>query len=97
MAKKREAWQPPAYSETGEPNTYGKDDIRAIQAMAEGTAGEAEQKRALDCIINRLAMTYDEPFRTGADDVRCYLLGRRSVGLAIVKLIRLKPEIFENE
>ena len=65
--------------------------------MAQGNAGEQEQKRALDWIINTAAATYDEPFRPGSRDVVDYMLGRRSVGLAIVKLIKLKPEIFENE
>lgn len=86
-SKNRQVWHPP---------TYEKADIRAIQALVQGTAGEADQKRALDWIINVAAATYDEPFRPDADDVRCYMLGRRSVGLAIVKLLKLKPEVFND-
>lgn len=82
----RELWHPPPYS---------KEDIRAIQAVAQGNASEAEQMRALDWIINTAAATYDEPFRPGHPDVRDYMLGRRSVGLAVVKLMKLKPEIIE--
>ena len=89
---KREIWHPPPYE---------KPDVRAIQAIcacAEG--GEAptqhDCKRALDWIVNVAASTYDEPFRPGQPDVRDYMLGRRSVGLAIVKLMKLKPEIFEE-
>ena len=88
MSNKHESWHPPSYE---------KADIRAIQALAQGNAGEQDQKRALDWIINIAAATYDEPFRPGSQDAVNYMLGRRSVGLAIVKLIRLKPEIFENE
>lgn len=84
----REIWHPP---------TYEMDDIRAVQALAVGTASVVEQKRALDWIVNTAAQTYDEPFVPGQDDVRAYLLGRRSVGLAIVKLIKLKPELFRAE
>ena len=83
---KREIWHPPVYE---------KADIRAIQALAQGNASEQDQKRALGWIINTAASTYDEPFRPGSPDAVHYMLGRRSVGLAIVKLMKLKPEIFE--
>lgn len=91
----REAWHPP---------DYGKEQVRAIQALAAFASGASDQaptqldcQRSLDWIINTAAATYDEPFRPGQPDVRDYMLGRRSVGLAIVKLMKLKPEIFENE
>jgi hypothetical protein len=101
--RKREIWHPP---------TYSTADIRAIQALAlfaksaefPPEPGEevappsaAEVKRALDWIITKAAATYDEPFQAGQPDVRDYMLGRRSVGLAIVKLMSLKPGIFEKE
>ena len=84
---KRENWHPP---------TYEKEHVRAIQALAQGNATEQEQRAALDWIINVAAATYDEPFRPNSQDAVNYMLGRRSVGLAIVKLIKLKPEIFEE-
>jgi len=84
MAKsRRELWHPPEYD---------INDIRAIQALAQGKASEQDQQRALDWII-KAASTYDEPFRPGSSDVVNYMLGRRSVGLAIVKLIKLKPDV----
>lgn len=84
-SRPRAIWHPPPYQ---------LDDIRAVQALAAGTASPDEQKRALDWIVTTAAQTYDEPFVPGQDDVRAYLLGRRSVGLAIVKLTKLKPELF---
>ena len=84
MPDNRRNWHPP---------TYEKADIRALQALARGDAGEVEQKRALDWLINIAAATYDEPFRPGQQDAVNYMLGRRSVGLAIVKLLKLKPEL----
>jgi len=84
----REIWHPPSYE---------MEDIRAVQAVATGNASASEQKRALDWIVNTAAQTYEEPFVPDQDDVRSYVLGRRSVGLAIVKLIRLKPELFRAE
>jgi len=86
--KPREVWHPPEYD---------IPDVRAIQALASGTADEHLQKRALDWIINQAAATYDEPFRPGQPDVRDYMLGRRSVGLAIVKLIKIKIELLKED
>jgi hypothetical protein len=98
----REIWHPPEYDQA---------DIRAVQALVvyakaaeiPPEPGEevpipspAEVKRALDWIIHKAAATYDEPFRPGQPDVRDYMLGRRSVGLAIVKMATLKPAIFDG-
>jgi hypothetical protein len=87
---KRQRWHPPEYE---------KEDIRAMQALAIYATGQGEPpssqdvRRALDWIVYRAAGTYDEPFIAGQPDVKDYLLGRRSVGLAIIKLINLKPEV----
>jgi len=97
--QKREPWHPAEYEPA---------DIRAIQALAiyaksadvppqpgeePPTLTPIEARRALDWIVKKASATYDEPFRPGAPDTIAYLLGRRSVGLAIVKLISLKPEV----
>jgi hypothetical protein len=101
-AVKRQRWHPPLYE---------KADIRAIQALATWAAlamrpaepgqepeppSPAETKRALDWIVNTACATFDEPFQAGQSDVKDYMLGRRSVGLAIIKLINLKPEVFDK-
>lgn len=70
--------------------------MRAFQALAEGTASATDQKRVLDWLINVACSTYDEPFRPNSKDIIDYMLGRRSVGLAIVKLLKLKPEVIKN-
>lgn len=79
----RKPWHPP---------TYTDKDVYAIQALmmyAQGTTvncpGPSDVKRALDWIINRAAGTYEETF-TEDEGTRCYLQGRRSVGMAIVKM-----------
>ncbi len=101
MKKPRQVWHPPDYDP--------KVDVRAVQAIAAWAAAEPDEngvvlaepptsrdcKIFLDWIINEACGTYDEPFRPGDGDTVTYMLGRRSVGLAIVKLMRLKPEIFE--
>jgi hypothetical protein len=76
----REPWHPADY-EIG--------DVGAIQALTRGEASPEQQRRALDWIVNRAAMTYDEPFIPGKPDVSDYLAGRMSVGRQIVKLTKL--------
>ena len=95
MAKtsRRERWHPPAYD---------KQDVRAVHAIAAYAGGGGEPPtqqdcaRALDWIVNTACATYDEPFRPNEPDANNYMLGRRSVGLAIVKLMKLKPELFDE-
>lgn len=84
----KEQWHPP---------TYTDEDIIAIQSVAGYAAGRTETspsqgqcQRMLDWIINNAASTYDEPFRPDSQDTIAYMLGRRSVGLAIIKLMKLK-------
>ncbi len=98
---KKHNWHPP---------DYDKQDIRAIQSIAAWAAAEPDEhgvvlaepptsqdcKHALDWLINKACGTYDEPFRPNDTDAVFYMLGRRSVGLAIVKLMKLKPEIFKE-
>jgi hypothetical protein len=84
----KEQWHPP---------TYSNEDIIAIQSIAMYASGmtdnppsQGQCQRALDWIINSAASTYDEPFRPDSQDTIAYMLGRRSVGLAIIKLMKLK-------
>jgi hypothetical protein len=69
--------------------TYDEAEIAAVKAVAAGNASAGQQKLALDWIVNKAARTYDEPFLPGQHDVTLNLLGRRSVGLQIVKLVNL--------
>ena len=98
--KKHEVWHPV--------DTYDVRDIRAIQTLAL-YAQEAERpsppgeealvpspqdvKVALDCIIHKLAQTYEEPFVAGDPCASAYVMGRGSVGRAIVKLMKLKASM----
>lgn len=78
------------------PAAYEIEDVDAVKAVAAGNASPAQQKRAMDWIIQRAAMTYDETFVAGSADVTAFLAGRRSVGLQIVKLINVKREYFKE-
>lgn len=68
------------------PAPWDEADAFAIKALIAGNANDAQQRRAIDWIINRACQTYDEPFIPDNPRATDYLLGRRSVGLQIVKL-----------
>jgi hypothetical protein len=72
------------------PADWNDDDARALKALQAGNAGEAQQQRALAWIINRACMTYDEPFHPDNPRVTDFILGRRNVGLQIVKLLNVR-------
>jgi len=78
------------------PPLWAVEDARAIQALAlyaqngGDPPSQGDVNRALDWIIHTACGTYDEPFRPGRQDSVNYMLGRRSVGLAIIKLMKLK-------
>ena len=81
-----------------EPASWEPADLRAIQAISQGVASEQEQKRGLNWIINNAASTYDNGF-VAADPhgrIAAYMDGRQSVGQQIVKLIKLKAELFKE-
>lgn len=79
------------------PAEYDLFDITALQALARGEANEQQQRRALDWIITKAAMTYDEPFVEGKPDASAYLAGRMSVGRQIVKLLKLDPAMMKTK
>jgi len=93
----RQQWHPPEYKAT---------QIRAWQTLMKYSQGDGEDppppspqmvKTAMDWLIHQACATYDEPFRPGSRDEVNYMLGRRSVGLATIKMQLLKPELFEDE
>lgn len=69
-------------------------EIRAIKALAAGNANDAQQKRALDVIIHKLAGTYDQSFRPGPDGHRAtdFAEGKRFVGNRIVHTLKRPVE-----
>ncbi len=100
---KREVWHPADYDQADVRAIQALANYAQLAAVAwdeqeMGPAPEApspsEVKRALDWIVNSAAQTYDTSFV--ADDsngrIGAFVEGRRSVGMQIVKLIRLKPE-----
>lgn len=62
-----------------------------MQALEQGVADAYQQGQALKYIIEVLAGTYEQQYRPGQEGQRDtdFGLGRRYVGLQIVKLLRL--------
>jgi hypothetical protein len=70
------------------PPAIEKKHVAAIQALHQGVANEGQQKEALDCIINLICGTYDEPYREDERDT-LFALGKAHVGREIVTITKL--------
>lgn len=72
------------------PAEWDDDDAKALKSLQAGNASDVQQRRALKWIIERACMTYDEPFQPDSARATDFILGRRNVGLQIVKLLNVK-------
>lgn len=102
---KHELWHPPAYTDMdiraiqslalfAHTAITPPDPANPIQPPS-----ASEVKRALDWIINMAAATYDNGF-TGDDPggrIGAFMDGRQFVGQQIIKLMKLKPGLFEKD
>lgn len=64
----------------------------AIRHVYEGTASEAEQRRAMAFIIQRLCMVHDRSFvldTEGGERLSAFIEGKRSVGHDLLKMIEV--------
>lgn len=71
------------------PAKWELPDAHCLQALARGEADAQQQQRALSVIVEKLAGAYEETFVPRESDTSAFLAGRRSVGLQIVKLIKV--------
>ena len=73
---------------------YETADAYALKAVANGTANEEQQRRAMRWVIEAAAGTYELSYRPG-DSSRDtdFAEGRRFVGLQIVKLINMPGDV----
>lgn len=79
--KKREPWHPADFKDY---------DAYAWQAFSRGEANEAQQRRAFEWLMTASGVR-DELFVPGQDDVRTYLMGRRSIGLQVARMLLWAP------
>lgn len=75
------------------PAPYTVDHVYAVQHLARGSANEAQQKMALDFIVNRLCGTYDSTHFPDNPSDRDFANGKRHVGLQLVKLINMPGNV----
>lgn len=81
------------------PAKFDNADAAAMQALAAGNASSMQQKRAITWIIDKCCATYDLSYRPGVEGDRdtVFAEGKRSVGLQLVKLIKVKIGLLRSE
>lgn len=70
-------------------------DIFALQAIANGTAGNAQQQRAYECIVRILCETDRMTFWPGGEDGKRatdFAEGKRWVGLQLRRIEKMRPD-----
>jgi hypothetical protein len=78
------------------PPTYDRSIVIAMQALARGEADSEQQKRAYFWILKRACLINDVGYRKGSFDESAFLLGRRFVGVEIVKLLEVPVSKMES-
>ena len=78
---KREIWHPVSFSPA---------EAYAAKAFDKGEASKEQQVMLRDWLIRATRMR-DEIFVPGQNDVKDYLLGRRSIGLHYAALLQWRP------
>lgn len=73
------------------PPPYEAADVRAIQELERGEAGPDAQKRAFAWIVNQASQLYEQSYRPGDPHETSFAEGRRFVGNATVKMLKLDP------
>lgn len=86
------AKKPPAYFDA----PWELVDATAIQALQRGDANADQQRRALDWIIHVGCATYQPTFHPGEPDASAFAEGRRFVGNAVIKLLKINTNVLLN-
>lgn len=81
----------PPFDASWAPVEFDDYDIAALKALEKGVADEVQQKRALDCVIRKIARTYDLSYRPASERETCFAEGRRFTGLQIIKVLHYQP------
>ena len=84
---KNKAWAPAEFTL---PEAY------AIQALEAGIATEEQQRLAIQFIVNNLCGTYDQQYMTDSQRDTDFALGKRHVGLQLVRLIKTNLSIYKS-
>lgn len=82
--------------ECAEPK-LSRAEVVALQAIMYGTADADQQKRALNCIINNICLTYDLTYRPGGDThATAFAAGRSFAGQQIVRFLKMAANKIEE-
>lgn len=84
----RKAWQRPKSDFTS--CAFDLPDVVALQALHQGTADAAQQKRAIKWIIEQASAYYELSFNED-QKLEDFSEGRRFVGKQIVNMLSLNP------
>lgn len=82
------------------PGLLNKADAIALRAVAAGEADPAQQKRAIEAIVTRIACADDMSFRAddhGGTRESDFAEGKRYVGLQVRKLLNTPLHILTGE
>lgn len=73
-------------------------EVVALKALAQGTATDDQQRRALKFIVEKIAGTYEETFYPGPDGERnsVFAQGKRRVGTHIVSILSADIRKFKD-
>jgi hypothetical protein len=82
-----------------DPKTYAVAEVAAIKAVANGTADEHQQRRAMAFILLKVCRVDDEPFCPGEEGRRNtdFALGMRRVGTFVRSLINADIKKFKTD
>jgi hypothetical protein len=76
-----------------------REDVFAIQAIANGIASDGQQRRAYDYVVRLLCESDRMTFWPGGEDGRRasdFAEGKRWVGLQLRRLERMRPDMREQ-
>ena len=79
-----------------EPVKWEVSDAQAIQMLERGECPPHLQKQALDFIINKVCVTYDQSYFGNSNDT-IFREGRRFCGNTLVKMLKLNTKQMRSE
>lgn len=84
---------PLPHRDPAHPPDYDLATFTAIRSVAQGNGTPEQQRRAIEWIVHTAADTYGLSYRANDTTGTAFAEGRRFVGLAVVKLLNLNPDV----
>jgi len=77
------------------PANWEVADAAAFQALVNGNASEAQQKRAINWLLYNATGVYDSDYRPDPRE-HAFVSGKRNVGLQVIKLLHVSTNNLIN-